>query len=105
MVNGIDSMAVTNLDGLDSLATLKICVGYRLDGKEVSVPPADADKLGRCEPIYIEMPGWQVSTSETQRYDELPQAARDYLDKIAKLSETVIGIVSVGPERKQTVIR
>lgn len=103
MVNGIDMIAVTNLDGLDSLDTLKICVGYRLKGKEISVPPADASLLSQCEPVYIEMPGWKVPTTEISAYAELPEKARNYLDAMAKVSGAKIGIVSVGPERKQTI--
>ena len=60
MVNGIDLLAVTNLDGLDTVARIKICTAYRLDGATVNVPPSDHEAFARCEPVYEEMPGWQT---------------------------------------------
>ncbi len=103
MVNGIDSLAVTNLDGLDTVETIKICVAYRLDGKTVQVPPADHQAFARCVPVYEEMPGWLAPTEKTRRYADLPPAARRYLSKICALSGAKLGIVSVGPRRTQTI--
>jgi len=103
MVNGIDTLAVTNLDGLDSLKRIKICVGYRLDGKELRVPPSDNHGLARCTPIYTEMPGWQIRTDKVLKFSDLPVAAQRYLKKICELTGAKLEIVSVGPGRSQTM--
>jgi adenylosuccinate synthase len=104
IVNGIDELAVTNLDGLDSVPRLKICVGYRLDGKKIDVPPSDVRRLERCSPIYIEMPGWGQPTDGARTYEELPPNARDYLRRIADLSGARLTLVGVGQSRAQTIL-
>jgi adenylosuccinate synthase len=103
MVNGIDSLAVTNVDGLDTLERLRICVGYRLDGAVIEVPPCGHEAFARCEPVYEEMPGWQQSTGEARSYGDLPVAARRYLRRICALTGAKLGMVSVGPGRDQTI--
>jgi adenylosuccinate synthase len=103
MVNGIDTLAVTNLDGLDSVERLKLCVAYRVEGRVIDVPPADHAVFARCEPVYEEMPGWLASTERARTYDALPAAARRYLQKISSLTGAKLGIVSVGPSRAQTI--
>ncbi len=103
MVNGIDSLAVTNLDGLDNVERIRICVAYKLDGKTVEVPPSDHQAFTRCEPVYEEMPGWMTPTEKARHYDDLPPAARRYLQRICKLTGAKLGIVSVGPGRSQTI--
>ena len=104
MVNGIDTLAVTNLDGLDTVETIKICVAYKLDGETIKVPPSDPEAFARSEPIYEKIPGWLVSTEEARRYEDLPAAARRYLQRICKLTGAKLGIVSVGPRRNQTIM-
>ncbi len=104
MVNGIDSLAVTNLDGLDTVERIKICVAYKLDGATVDVPPSDHQAFARCEPVYEEMPGWLVPTDKARRYEDLPVAARRYLQRLCKLTGAKLGIVSVGPRRSQTIL-
>lgn len=101
-VNGIDEFALTNLDGLDHLKQIKICIGYKLDGKKVSYPPADADSLSRCEPIYKKVLGWMQDTSEVRAFKDLPENAQKYLTLISELSGAPIAIYSVGAKRKQT---
>ena len=103
MVNGIDSLAVTNLDGLDSVEVIKICVAYRLDGQTLDVPPSDHEAFARCEPVYEEMPGWECSIAEARCYKDLPPAAHRYLDRICALTGAKLSIVSVGPQRDQTI--
>ncbi|MBX9742773.1 MAG: adenylosuccinate synthase [Chthoniobacterales bacterium] len=105
MVNGVDRLAITNVDGLDNLKEILICTGYRLDGrgKVLTIPPTDAGELARCKPVYKRMPGWMSSTSDCKKYKELPLKARSYLETIAKLSGAKLGIVSVGPGREQTI--
>jgi adenylosuccinate synthase len=103
MVNGTDSIAVTNLDGLDTVETIKICIAYRLDGQTIDVPPSDHEAFARCEPVYIEMPGWRKPLDKARSYDDLPVAARRYLKKICDLTGAKLSIVSVGPGRSQTI--
>ena len=103
MINGIDELAITNLDGMDEVDLIKICVGYRLNGKRLEVPPCDAVQLDNCEPIYDEMQGWNESTSSAKKLSQLPKAARDYVKRLGQLTGAKPTIVSVGPTRAQTI--
>ena len=103
-LNGITGLCITKLDVLDGLETIRICVGYRSDGVERFTPPIGADAFEKCEPVYIDMPGWQDSTVGVKSYDELPQNAKAYLNKIEEITETPIDIISTGPERSETII-
>jgi len=103
-LNGFTGLAVTKLDVLDGLAELKICTGYRLEGQIICRVP-DTPDFDRCEPVYETWPGWQTSTQEARAWDDLPAAARAYLDRIAELASTPIEYVSVGPERGQLIVR
>ena len=103
ILNGIDQIAITNLDGLDGLESIKLCVAYRLDGKVLDFPPTDSADLARCEPVYIEMPGWLKSTEKARRFADLPPKARAYVRKIAELTGAKLSIVSIGPARAQTI--
>ncbi len=102
-VNGLTGVAITRLDVLDELPQLKICVGYKLDGKVIDYFPASATDLGKCQPIYQEMAGWQADTSSARRFDELPAKARDYVSRLEELITAPIDIVCVGPAREQTI--
>ena len=104
MVNGIDEIAITNLDGLDTLETIKVCVGYKLDGKEIEVPPSDYQRLTACEPVYIELPGWSTPTDQCKTFGELPKNAQAYALKLAELTGAKLIIVSVGANRDQTIL-
>jgi adenylosuccinate synthase len=103
ILNGIDELAITNLDGLDGVETIKLCIAYRLDGKVLDFPPTDSEHLSRCEPVYIEMPGWLKSTEKAKKFSELPPKARAYVKKIAELTGAKLSIVSIGPARAQTI--
>ena len=105
MVNGVDNLAVTNLDGLDGVAEIRICTGYRIDGRGpvLDIPPSDAGELARCRPVYTTMPGWLTPTDKAKKYKDLPPKARRYAETIAKLSGAKLSIVSVGPGRDQTI--
>ena len=103
ILNGIDELAITNLDGLDGVETIKLCIAYRLDGKVLDFPPTDTEHLSRCEPVYIEMPGWLKSTEKAKKFSELPPKARAYVKKIAELTGAKLSIVSIGPARAQTI--
>jgi adenylosuccinate synthase len=104
IINGIDEIAITNLDGLDQLDTIKICVGYKLGRKTLAVPPNDCDLLAQCEPVYIEMPGWKTSTEAARKWSDLPKNTQAYVKKIAELTGTKLKIVSIGPDREQTIV-
>ncbi|MFN2623368.1 MAG: adenylosuccinate synthase [Chthoniobacterales bacterium] len=104
MINGIDELAVTNLDGLDGVDPIRVCVGYRLNGKRLDVPPSDAAQLENCEPIYREFPGWNKPTQPARKFSELPSNARSYVRAIAELTGAPLRIVSVGPTRNETII-
>ena len=102
--SGIGGICVTKLDVLDGLDTVKICVGYRLEGELLEAPPVMVDHYADCEPVYEEMPGWQESTVGIREYDALPDAARNYLDRMQALLEVPIDLISTGPDRDQTII-
>ncbi len=104
-VNSVTGICITKLDVLDGMETVKICVAYKLDGKEITVPPVGADLLEKCEPVLIEMPGWKESTVGTKSLEQLPQAARNYLDKVESLCGVPIDIISTGPDREETLIK
>src|SRR5437773_9619996 len=104
MINGIDELAITNLDGLDGVNPISICVGYRLNGKRFEVPPSDAAQLENCEPIYREFRGWNKPTQPARKFSELPANARRYVRAIAELTGAPLRIVSVGPTRNETIM-
>jgi len=103
MVNGIDDLAVTNLDGLDSLETIKVCVAYRHGKTRLDFVPNDAQTLAECEPVYVEFEGWRTPTDKARSWKQLPPKARAYLKAIAELSSAKLFIASVGPAREQTI--
>jgi adenylosuccinate synthase len=102
-VNGLTGLAVTKLDVLDSFAEIPVCTAYRLDGGECDQIPAEADALGRVEPVYQKLPGWHRPTGEARTLADLPPAARAYLDRLEALSETPLRYVSVGTRRDQII--
>jgi adenylosuccinate synthase len=104
ILNGIDELAVTNLDGLDSLPRLKVCVAYKLDGKKIEVPPTCVRQLAKCVPVYVEAEGWQQPTSDARSYEDLPPNARDYLRLICDLTGAKLKLVGVGQSRAQTIL-
>src|SRR2546429_9712583 len=104
MINGIDELAITNLDGLDHVDPIRVCVAYRLNGKRLNVPPSDARQLANCEPIYTDVRGWNTPTHSARKLSELPVAAQDYVKHISNLTGGKLSMVSVGPERGETII-
>jgi adenylosuccinate synthase len=103
MVNGIDDLAVTNLDGLDSVETIKVCIGYRDGARQYDYVPNDIEALGRCKPVYAEFPGWRTPTDKARKWKDLPAKARSYLQALAELTDANLAIASVGPGREQTI--
>ena len=103
MVNGIDELAITNVDGLDTLEVIRACVGYRIGTLCYDYVPNDIELLSKCEPIYAEFPGWRTPTHDIRRWNKLPARARAYLKAIAELTGAKLAIASVGPAREQTI--
>jgi adenylosuccinate synthase len=101
-LNGVTEMAMTNLDGLDGLEKIPVCVGYRLRGKYLKEPPVDAADWSRCRPIYRNFEGWCEPTTEARHWKELPRKARIYLSAIKDLVGAPLGLISVGAGRDQT---
>src|SRR5438093_164026 len=103
MVNGIDDLAVTNLDGLDTVETIKVCIAYRHGKKRYDYVPNDAETLANCEPVYAEFEGWRTPTHHAKSWKQLPGKARAYLKAIAELTGAKLFIALVGPGREQTI--
>lgn len=103
-INGFTSVALTKLDVLDTLEEIKVCVGYKLDGKRCESLPAVSQDLRRVEPVYATLPGWKSSTLGMTEMNSLPTEARAYVDFLSEQIGTEIGLVSTGPERTQTII-
>ena len=103
MLNGITDLAVTNLDGLDTLGSIKVCVGYRLGGKRIDHQPSDLGQLTKCRAIYETFPGWQKPTDKIRTWKALPLNARRYVKALARLTGTKLSHASVGPARSQTI--
>jgi adenylosuccinate synthase len=103
MTNSVSGMCITKLDVLDALEHIKLCVAYRLDGKELDTPPVDSDALARCEPVYEEMPGWLTSTVGLDSADALPAAAQRYLKRLESQVGAPVDIISTGPDRRETI--
>ncbi|MDR1647226.1 MAG: adenylosuccinate synthase [Zoogloeaceae bacterium] len=104
-INGLTGLCITKLDVLDGLASLKICVGYEVEGKSLDLLPIGADEVARCQPIYETLPGWQESTAGVKHWEDLPAHARAYLDRLEALCGVPIDIVSTGPERAETILK
>ncbi|MDH4273898.1 MAG: adenylosuccinate synthase [Gammaproteobacteria bacterium] len=102
--NSVSGLCITKLDVLDGLELLRIGVGYRCDGKEVSVPPIGAEAYAQCEPIYVEMPGWKDSTVGVTDFQKLPTNARAYLKRLEEAVGAPVHIISTGPERMETIV-
>ena len=103
-VNGLTSLALTRLDVLDSLESLKVCTGYSCGEDILEEFPLDPRALPECKPIYEEMDGWSAPTTEARRIEDLPAAARDYAHRIAELCGAPVSLISVGPQRDSTIV-
>lgn len=104
-VNGITDIALTKLDVLDGLSSIRVCTAYRSAGGTTRDIPADLREFAGCEPVYETLPGWQETTTGITEYDKLPAAARAYVARIEELSGAPVSIIAVGPERGQTIVR
>ena len=103
-LSGTDYMAVTRLDILDDFDEIKMCTAYKIDGKVINEIPASLKILAKVEPVYETFAGWKTDISKIRRYDDLPANAKKYLERMAEVTGIALGIVSVGPNRDQTII-
>ena len=103
-VSGIDYLAVTRLDILDTLPTLQVCTGYKYKGQIIDEFPASLKVLAQVEPVYEELPGWQADITKARSYADLPANARRYVERLSEVVGIPLGIVSVGPARDQTIV-
>ncbi len=103
-INGLSAVVMTKLDVLDDFKKIKICVGYEYKGKKTTEFTNNSEVLSKCKPIYEEVDGWLEDISKVKDFKELPKNARKYVERIEELIKVPISIVSVGPERSQTMI-
>ena len=104
-LSGVDVLAVMLLDVLSELDEVKICSAYEIDGRRVNQFPSHIDDLKKAVPVYETLPGWRDDLTGVRGYDDLPRQARAYLDRIGELLGRRVSIVSVGPDRAQTILR
>lgn len=102
--SSVDSLCITKLDVLDTLAEIKICVAYDLEGQRLDIAPNNPEDFARCQPIYETYPGWQSSTESVRDYESLPEKAVQYLRAIEELLAVRIDIISTSPDRHDTII-
>lgn len=103
-INGVSGLCMTKLDVLDGLETIRLCVGYELDGQRVDMLPRGSDAVARCQPVYEDFPGWNESTFGVKSWDALPEAARTYLKRIEEVVGIPIDMISTGPDRDETIL-
>ncbi|NLO88743.1 MAG: adenylosuccinate synthase [Clostridia bacterium] len=102
-INGLTSIAITKLDVLSSLPVVKICTGYKLDGKYIENFPHNLGELLRCEPVYEELPGWEEDIGGARKIEDLPPNAQRYVRRIQEITGLKISLIAVGPAREQTI--
>ncbi len=103
-INGVSGMCLTKLDVLDGLTEIKVCVGYKLNGRDIDILPLDADDIVACEPVWETFPGWSESSFGATQWDQLPANARAYLQRVEQLIGVPIDMVSTGPDREHTIL-
>ena len=104
-LNGLTDIALTKLDVLQNLPALQICMAYELDGKRLEYPPQEEGALGRVTPVYEELPGFEDDISECTAFEELPGTVQGYIRRIEELSGVKVSMISVGADRRQTIVR
>jgi adenylosuccinate synthase len=104
-INGISGLCMTKLDVLDGQERVRLCVGYKVDGREVDILPRGALEVAQCEPVYETFPGWRESTVGINDWNNLPRAARAYLQRVQDVAGVPVDMVSTGPDRDETILR
>jgi adenylosuccinate synthase len=102
--SSVSGLCITKLDVLDGLDTIRICIGYRIDGVVTPEPPMSVEGYAGIEPVYEELPGWRDSTAGVTRYQALPGNARAYLERLQTLVNVPIDLISTGPDRDETIV-
>ncbi len=103
MINATEWLVVTKMDVMDECKEIKVCTGYKIDGKITDVVPADMVGFKKIEPVYTTLPGWLTSTEGITEYDKLPKRAQEYMMFLERESNAKIGMISTGPDRVQTM--
>ena len=103
MISGVDCLAVALLDVLSDLDELQICEAYEIDGERTNVFPSHVEDLARAKPVYRTLPGWKSNITGVRKLKDFPKAAREYLEALGELVEAPVEIISVGPDREQTI--
>jgi adenylosuccinate synthase len=104
IINGVSGLCITKLDVLDGLPEIRICVGYELGGGTVDILPLDADEVAECRPVYETLSGWSETTAGLTNWEQLPAAAKRYLERLQALIGAPIDMVSTGPDRVHTIL-
>ena len=104
-INGVSGLCITKLDVLDGMETVRVCVGYRINGTLSDLLPVGAEDTALCEPVYEDLKGWTESTVGVRDHARLPKAAQAYLARIEELLEVPIDMISTGPDRDETIVR
>ena len=104
-INGISGLCVTKLDVLDGVETLRLGVGYLVNGERCDLLPSGAEALAECVPVYEDLPGWSGSTVGLTSYGQLPPQARSYLERIEQICDVPVDMISTGAERAETIVR
>ncbi|WP_338967787.1 adenylosuccinate synthase [Spiroplasma endosymbiont of Lonchoptera lutea] len=103
-VNGFTSLAIMLLDVLSNIKLLKLCVAYIYKGEKINYIPADIEEYEKCQPVYMELAGWEADITKVKSWAELPENAKIYLQTISKLVDLPLALFSVGPDREQTIL-
>lgn len=103
-INGINGLAITKLDVLDGLESIRVCIAYEYRGKRRELAPLDADGWDECKPVYLDFPGWEESTAGIRDWNKLPAAARAYLRAVEELSGCRLALVATGADREDTIV-
>jgi adenylosuccinate synthase len=104
-INGVSGLCITKLDVLDGMKTVRLCTGYRVDGRAVDLLPSGAEETARCQPVYEDIAGWSESTVGVSRYEQLPSGARKYLERLESLCGVPVDMISTGPDRDETIVK
>jgi adenylosuccinate synthase len=104
-LNGLTGLALTKLDVLTGISPIRIAIAYELDGKRLDRVPASIQDLARVKPVYKDVPGWDEPLHECRSYDDLPKAARHYIETLEHMTGIPVSLVSVGPGREQSIVR
>jgi len=103
-INGVSGLCITKLDVMDGIETVRLCVGYKLNGQVVDLLPSGAEEVALCEPVFEDMPGWSESTFGVKKYEDLPANAKAYLKRLEEVCGAPVDMISTGPDREETIV-